>query len=294
MGARAGWDMSTTPHAREVASTPTIASPSQVRLGDLTWAVLSRRGSRGGANEDAVLARPPNFFGVADGVGSGSHGEVASQVALRHCAGARNLSPQALVRHVQSADAAVAAALAPLSDLPGAATLVALWLVGRSARLLHVGDARALLFRRGWSGRWCLAWRTQDQTYAALGRTPPLGGNPDNPCCMVGAGAVGEPGLKQFRLQDEDVILLCSDGLHHHVSETALTGIVSGGLRSGLDLDEVARQMVTQAARNGSPDDITVLLLRTAGARAQLWLALLLLLVAGWTVWAVIDATGIF
>lgn len=255
----------TTPHAREVASTP--ASPSRVKPGGLIWSVLSRRGARGGANEDAVVARPPNFFGVADGVGSGSHGEVASQVALGHCAGARDLSPQALVRHVQSADAAVAAALAPLSDLPGGATLVVLWLIGRSARLLHVGDARALLFRRGWSGRWRLAWRTQDQTYAVLGQTPPLGGDPDNPCCMVGTGAVGEPGLKQFRLRDQDVLLLCSDGLHHHVSEAALTGIVSGGLHSGLDLDEIARQLVTQAARNGSPDDITVLLLRTASRR---------------------------
>lgn len=277
-----------TPHAPEIGLGSATAASS--RPAGLVWAVLSRRGARGGANEDAVLARPPHFFGVADGVGGGSHGEVASQVALRHCAAARDLRPQALLRQVQGADAAVAAALAPLSDSPGAATLVALWLRGRSARLLHVGDARALLFRRDWKGSWRLAWRTQDQTYAAMGQTPPEGGEPDDPCRMVGTGAVGEPGLRQFRLRDDDVVLLCSDGLHRHVSDGALTETVSAGLRMGLGLDNVVRELVSQAARNGSTDDITVLLLRCAAPGARVWL--LGALLTGLAAWGVLHATG--
>lgn len=281
--------MNVTPHAPDVGSLPVTGSTSRNALAGLAWAMLSRRGARGGANEDAVLVQPPHFFGVADGVGGGSHGEVASRVALRHCAAAQDLSPQALLRQVQSADAVVAAALASLSNVPGAATLVALWVNGRSARLLHVGDARALLFRRDWRGRWRLAWRTEDQTYAALGRTPPRHGDPNDPCCMVGTGAVGEPALKQFRVRDDDVLVLCSDGLHHHVSETALTGMVCAGLRSGFDLDDMARQLVSQAVHNGSTDDITVLLLRSTPTRRRAWL-LLGLLMAGVAVWAGMNA----
>jgi serine/threonine protein phosphatase PrpC len=255
------------------------------------WASVSRRGRRGGANEDAVLARPPHFFGVADGVGSGSHGEVASQVALRHCAEARDFRPEALVRQVWDADAAVASALASVSGRPGATTLVALWLRGRSARLLHVGDARGLLFRRDWRGHWRVMWRTADQTYAALGERPPQSGDASDPCRMIGTGAVGEPALKRFTLGRRDLVLLCSDGLHRHVPASVMAGMVSAALGAGLGLDVLARRLVSQAAGSGSTDDITVLLLRRApSSRPWLWLALAAL--AAVVLWALLIRPG--
>jgi len=285
--------MSATPHVPHIAAPAAAPAARHPAAAGLSWAALSLRGTRGGANEDALLARPPHFFGVADGVGSGSHGEVASQVALEYCAAAQDLRARALVRQVQGADAAVADALARLSDRPGAATLVALWLRGRSARLLHVGDARALLFRRGWRGRWRLLWRTEDQTYANLGKPPPHRGDADDPCRMVGTGVVGEPGLKRFRLGPRDLLLLCSDGLHRYVPATTLLGLLSAGLRAGLDLDALARQLVKQAAHNGSTDDITVLLLRMGPpSRGWWWLA-----AAGagaLALWALLQRPGLF
>jgi PPM family protein phosphatase len=155
-----------------------------------------------------------------------------------------------------------------------------------------VGDARALLFRRDWRGSWHLIWRTEDQTYAALGQTPPQRGDPNDPCRMVGTGAVGEPSLRQFRLRDDDLLLLCSDGLHQHVSEPAIAGMVSAGLRAGLDLEDVAGQLVSQAARNGSTDDISALLLRRTRARASVWLWLALI-GAALAAWAAQAGTGI-
>jgi len=283
----------TTPHVPHIGAVAAEPAARRTAAAGLSWAALSLRGTRGGANEDALLARPPHFFGVADGVGSGSHGEVASQVALQYCAAAQDLRARALVRQVQGADAAVADALARLSDRPGAATLVALWLRGRSARLLHVGDARALLFRRGWRGRWRLLWRTEDQTYAALGKTPPHRGDANDPCRMVGTGVVGEPGLKRFRLGPRDLLLLCSDGLHRHVPGPALARMLSAGLRAGLDLDALARQLVSQAAHNGSTDDITVLLLRLAPS-ARRWRWLVLAGVAALAVWALLQRPGFF
>lgn len=236
----------------------------------LEWAQISVAGARGGANEDAVLGQR-GFFGVADGVGGGSCGEIASVVTLRHCAAAPKLSTIALATWVKEADGVVARSIAELSDRLGGATLVGLWLNGWRARLLHVGDARAFLFRRTWRGRWRLFWQTIDQTYANNHLPPPPGGSPDDPCQMIGTGAVGDPGKHDFSVQEDDLLLLCSDGLHSFVKPETVTRIIDGGVRADLPLDVLVRQLVAQAQQNGSYDDITMLLLRRKRSRWRFW-----------------------
>src|SRR5690348_13335877 len=58
--------------------------------GGLTAAYASLTGSAHARNEDCISHVPsaerPTFCGVADGVGGGAHGEIASSVVLRHCA----------------------------------------------------------------------------------------------------------------------------------------------------------------------------------------------------------------
>lgn len=235
------------------------------------WAQLSVVGTRGGTNQDAVLVQPPNFFGVADGVGGGSYGEVASSVTLRHCADAPEINGAALSTWVKESDEVVASSIARLSDSPGGATLVAVWLQGMRTHLLHVGDARAFLFRKNWRGHWHLTWQTLDQTYANNQLSPPVGGSPYDPCQMIGTGAVGEPGRHDFRMQEDDFLLLCTDGLHRFVQETAIHRIINSGARSGLSLDEIAGELIVKAQQNGSYDDITVLLLRRKRPRWRLW-----------------------
>lgn len=73
----------------------------------------------------------PNFFGVADGVGGGAHGEIASYVLLEHLANAASKivsDPLTLARWIQEADGEVCSALSKLTDRPGASTCVTVWL----------------------------------------------------------------------------------------------------------------------------------------------------------------------
>jgi protein phosphatase len=110
---------------------------------------------------------------------------------------------------------------------------------------------------------------------------------------MVGTGVVGEPGLKRFRLGPRDLLLLCSDGLHRYLPATALLDLLSAGLRAGLDLDALARQLVKQAARNGSTDDITVLLLRM-GPPSRRWWWLAAAGAGALALWALLQRPGFF
>jgi len=269
-----------TPYYQPPASAPSSergdkAKPDRYAV---RWAAFSLRGARGGTNQDAVLInRPPGFFAVADGVGGGSHGEIASQVALDILAKTEDLSNRGLKLQLQKADAAVATLLVDLSDIPGATTLAVLWLKRYKARLLWVGDVRALHFRAQRKRRWRSIWRSPDQTYAAMGETPPDGGEPEDPARMVGTGMIADPGLRRFRLKANDIVLLCSDGLHRHVSEELIATIITTGMELGNSLEKIARMLGLHAQRSGSMDDISVVLLHRPAVPFRRWLLWVLL-----------------
>lgn len=179
-----------------------------------------------------MLAAAP-LFAVADGVGGGSAGELASSEMLAWCRliePAEWRSPDALAAKLRESDAALAAALERLS--PGgrsATTFAGAWL-RRSGRgvVAHVGDSRVLQLRPHHDA-WRLTRLTLDQTYAALGEPAPEGGRPDDPARMVGVGAIGEPPVARLRLRETNWLLLCSDGLHRFVPEPTLAALCQRG-----------------------------------------------------------------
>ncbi|MBL0419363.1 SpoIIE family protein phosphatase [Ramlibacter sp. AW1] len=245
------------------------------------WASL--RGATHARNQDAVLAAPP-LFAVADGVGGGRAGELASSQLLDWC---RTIPPPdwrdpgRLAARLAEADAALAASVAAIS--PGgrsAATFAAAWLAGGRGHVAHVGDVRVLQLRPRRTG-WRAMPLTVDQSYANLGEAPPPGGRPDDPARMVGVGASGQPPVARLRLRENDWLVLCSDGLHRWLPEADLGAHCQAS--AALPLPLVAEQLAQLAARRGSPDDISVLLLRRNppwGARAPFrWAAALTLAV---------------
>ena len=243
------------------------------------WA--SVRGAGHARNQDAVLAAAP-LFAVADGVGGGSAGELASSQLLAWC---RDIPasvwrrPETLAARLREADAALAQALRALS--PGgrsATTFAGVWLRPDGRGLVaHVGDTRVLQLRPG-RDAWRITRLTADQTYAALGEAPPPGSRPDDPARMVGVGAIGDPPVARLRLRENDWLLLCSDGLHRFVPEPALAALLAGMCRhdAAPPLHALAQRLAQAAAQAGSRDDISVLLVRRnplGGARAGFWLA---------------------
>lgn len=279
------------------ASTPVRRAVGRDRAwwrGGLEAALASEAGPAHMANEDCCIHAPsaeaPVFCAVADGVGGGSHGEVASNALIAHCAAAppeTYRDPRRLVEWLQQGDAAVRDALARRSDRPGAATLVAVWFLSAGwMHLVHVGDCRAYRLLGG-----CRSERlTLDQTYKNLGRPPPAGGDENDPARMAGVGAVGTPPVSRAKLREGEWLLLCSDGLHKFVADAELARIVGAESRTGASLERICRALVRAAQENGSRDDVSAVLVKRHpwfGARARYWLALsaaLFLLALGWGV----------
>jgi protein phosphatase len=235
--------------------------------GGLTAAYASEAGSGHARNEDCCSHVPsadqPGFCGVADGVGGGAHGEIASSVLLAHCARAsRDIyrDPERLLDWLAGADRRVREAIARRSDQSGAATLAAAWFPSQStAYLLNVGDCRVYQLRP-YKRRYAIQQLTVDQTYASCAQPPPPHGKPDDPARMVGTGAVGVPPVLKAQIRQRELLLLCSDGLHKFVSDEEMAEVVAGGLRRGSSLASICDALVNAAKSNGSQDDASALL----------------------------------
>lgn len=197
---------------------------------------------------------------VADGVGGGARGDVASRALAEHCS---TDLPAALVPDLDGlqawlglSEARVQQALRRVTFGEGASTLVAAWLGADGSGLLHhVGDARAYRLTPGAAAQAL----TTDHSYFNLGLPPPAPGRQDDPARMVGTNTMGEPVLMPLQLAPGETLLLCSDGLYRHVTTSAMAGALAN---TDQTLMQQAEQLVRQALAGGSRDDISVLLLQ--------------------------------
>ena len=264
-------NVSATPHRaigfEKPKATPTLrtrqpAMPSMPP--ELEWAESTRCGVYHAVNQDDWRVEGLRFFGVADGVGGGAFGEVASRALLDHCADLAGLdlrNPKALVDHVMATETVVSQAVAAHGEEAGAATFVGLWLDGWHGHIIHVGDTRAsrIRFRSGGAS---LETLTVDQTYGELGESPPEGGADDDPARMVGVDAIGDPPATPVQLRGGDILILSSDGLHRYVTSGAVEAVAWMWRKNREPLRALALRLENLAIGNGSTDDITILLLR--------------------------------
>ena len=206
---------------------------------------------------------------LADGVGGGARGDVASRSAVDHCVrdlpAALLTDDDGLARWLRLAEARVQLALRQVTFGSGATTLVAAWLgAGGAGWLVHVGDSRAYPIGRDKAGIASARALTQDHTFAQLGEAPPEGTRGDDLARMVGANCMGDPLLLPLRLAAGDLILLCSDGLHRHVPAQQLAATLLPGVAEtpAAGLGSRAQSLVAQALAAGSHDDVSVLVVQ--------------------------------
>ena len=240
---------------------------------------VSLRGKGHDRNQDAVLVAHP-LYAVADGVGGGSAGELASSSMLEYCrAIPRRTSRNAdcLSKCLEQADEALSRNLREYTSNPSATTFAGVWLnrCGKGV-LAHVGDARILhvLIQKEGS---IVTQLTQDQTYGNLGETPPVGGKRDDPARMIGVGAAGVPPVKSVQLGEGELLVLCTDGLHRFVTTPVLVDYFQRGRGGQQSLAQLANSLAQAAREAGSQDDISVLLVRRNAlfwARWPYWAAL--------------------
>jgi serine/threonine protein phosphatase PrpC len=244
--------------------------PAEPELRHLELSVRSDTGRVRAHNEDRYLVSPP-LLAVADGMGGAQAGEVAAEVAVEHLqALERPLAAARLRTAIEEANELIRRMAAEDPNRAGMGTTVTAALLGDDGRLelLHVGDSRAYLLRRGE-----LRQLTDDHSVVAeLVRRGTLApeeaeSHPQRNVITRALGAEPEVLVDhgQVPLEPGDIILLCTDGLSAYVPEQEIRRV----LVDSPTLEEAARALVEDANQAGGVDNVTVLLARVGvGGRA--------------------------
>ena len=222
--------------------------------------------------------RLASFGMVADGVGGNHGGETASRAAVESIAEYVKETMNAFYSANENDEQAFLSALqdaanfchrsvlerAKASGQPAAATTLTLFVaVWPTLYILHVGDSRFYLFRRGE-----LRQLTKDQTMAQ--HLVDIGAMPEeaiarSPLAHVLTSAMGgteaTPDVTRADLHRGDALLLCTDGLTKHVSHEQITE----RMRTMTSAEQVVRALVDDALAGGGTDNVTVLVV--AGVR---------------------------
>lgn len=216
-------------------------------------------------DEPAVLATKGRFYAVADGMGGHQAGQIASELALKTMF-------RAYYSH-RSADAseslarAVAEANRYLRDV--ARTIperkdMGTTLTGAVVReddlfIIQIGDSRGYLLRGGQMEQLTEdhSW-VQEQVSRGAMTLEEAEASPFRNVITRSLGAAPEiePDLFAFKLEPDDRVLLCSDGLSGMLTRAELFEIAREGSAS-----VAAWNLVDRAVENGGKDNVTALVL---------------------------------
>jgi len=227
------------------------------------------RAGRREQNEDALRVDVSTGLAVvADGLGGHRAGVVASELAVstiaRIIADTAVPTGETLRLAALAANAEILDAAHQSADRAGMGTTVSAVLVrgGRFA-FLSVGDSRIYRWRDGE-----LHQLTEDDSWIAhIQRTDgPLSdeGARLHPLRHVLTNALGlDPGLhigvQTGELSPDDVLVLCTDGLHGTIDHVLL----AQRLQAMQNLGETAEALIDEALALGSTDNVSVILVRS-------------------------------
>lgn len=200
-------------------------------------------------NQDSFLLNDARgLYAVADGVGGGARGEVASKMAVEGLELHHPDDGTRLSRTIEKLQEAVLKeAMDSLGDALMGTTLTSVHLIGQCAELCHVGDSRLYHYTDG-----LLRLMTEDhETFDENFQGPVLSSYLGLP-----------PEFYPLRVQEEmvpvkpgDRLLICSDGLYKQMTERRIQDLIQSHLSDGQALVDL---LVTEAGKAEYSDNITV------------------------------------
>lgn len=231
-------------------------------------------------NEDnMLLMHEEGLFIVADGMGGHAAGEIASEIAVHTIKEVlfedqdpdetrlnRPLDEEESIRErlryaMNQASIRVRQEAAINQAYRGmGTTLTVLLLEEDIAHFSHVGDSRLYLFRAG-----NLRRLTRDHTVVQneidAGRlTPELARIVPNKNVLtqsIGSNFTIDPDTATRHVEEEDIFMMCSDGLTDPLDDRALSDIFSK-----TPFEDLADELVQQALDNGTEDNVTVVVIK--------------------------------
>jgi protein phosphatase len=217
-------------------------------------------------NEDACLEQPERgLWVVADGMGGHTLGDFASRLVIESL---NQLPPPASLAQFVSAarerlqnvnrQLRIEAALRNAHII--GSTVVVLLACGRSCASLWAGDSRIYLYRNG-------QLRPLTRDHSQVEELKASGTLSDEEAILyparnlitraVGAADTLDLDEEILDVKDDDMFLLCSDGLSNEVSEAEMcTALVSGNCR------QAAAALLELALKRGGRDNISVVVVR--------------------------------
>lgn len=213
-----------------------------------------------------------HLVAVADGMGGHSGGEIASSLAIktlreRALSSQRDENPIVYMRSFledsfQEANRKIFRLASGEKDLAGmGTTLVASLLFGGKAYTANIGDSRAYLFRNQ-----TLTQITRDHTWTAEQlRLNPVSKaeiyeSPFKNLVTRSLGFDSEVVVDIFEMdiQDDDYLLLCSDGLYNPVSSEKIRKI----FKRYKTAEKICKKLIQSACQKGGQDNITAVVVQ--------------------------------
>ncbi len=247
------------------------------------YAGLTNTGMVRDHNEDAhlvpldispeVLAAKGHLYILADGMGGHQKGEIASEVTIKtigeeYYAAISELDPQnPTATIVQALKRAIDKANVDVLDATegGGTTVVVAVLYGDAVVVMNVGDSRAYLLRDN-------QLRPITKDHSLVSRLVEMGRITEEQALShprrnvlyqaLGQGEDVDIFIHEAKLQLNDIIMLCSDGLWGEVPEAAIKEILT---QSPSPL-VAAEQLINTANDLGGSDNITMIIIQVLAA----------------------------
>jgi serine/threonine protein phosphatase PrpC len=215
---------------------------------------------------DSVLPSEKGvLFAIADGMGGYANGGLASQLALEalyeafyhnHAASTQ----QALHRGIDLANLRVYKASQQLQAGRMGTTLTAAHIHGGTLQVAHVGDSRLYLVRNNTTS--CL---TKDHTMVGdlvrMRVIPPdkVRSHAQRSILTRGVGLTlfTKPDFSRHRLEENDCLILCSDGLWSVIEDDEFAGLASAALSAG----QLGKRLIDLALERNSDDNISIVVI---------------------------------
>lgn len=239
-----------------------------VRVGFYTHKGRARDG-----NEDSYFILPKEkVYIVADGLGGYLAGQQASGLAVSTIAeyfknkdisdNGKTEIKEHLVSAVEFANLRILQKAKESIDMRGmATTVVMLHINGNIGYFANAGDSRAYILRNRE-----LVQITEDHSYVSeLVKSGSLSeeearnhSERHKITKALGVDLMVKPDIYNINIEEDDIILLCSDGLYGEVSKEEITDILS----EDKEMSKIAEKLVDTANKNGGSDNITVVCLK--------------------------------
>lgn len=232
---------------------------------------LTDIGKRRKVNQDYVYTseRPvgnlPNVFIVADGMGGHKAGDYASKCAVetmvQEIRDSFEVNPEKILkRAIEVANERIIKLASENEDLSGmGTTVVAATCMGRFLRVANVGDSRLYVIGEK------ITQITRD--HSLVEEMVRMGGldredartHRDKNIITRAIGAADSVDIDFFNVEfrQDEVVLMCSDGLTNMLEDEEIRMILNGQR----DIVEKAEELVKAANNNGGKDNISVVLI---------------------------------